>query len=372
MFQENTNSIRLLNAATVNGYSIVTYQRSLRPSDELDKQIYTNQSQAVIWAIGPLNQRNEVSFHSQYTKGDRFIDFGRPSKWNCPMPDTDAPTMKIVATPQISSRVAQTTTTTTSTTTTQAPSRTAQTAGRRRGESNRGRKPQEPTRLPDVSKDSQDSASQPSRARHQTERRGISRGNERNALRESSTTTTTTTTAPRTVPTPAPVTNRNAWEIPPIQCYEPEDGVFYAQMGPTGGKRGYPAITGSTFTTAFRAYLSSRNESVLGHVGWGISWYINGLLIPEIYLVRGKTYTFVVEGGFDPEIPAKYHPFYITDDPVGGYEYKTPEEKQVGDMRVLFSEGNVLFLMCGLFSERSYFRRRRANQRRSSVSYRSR
>lgn len=37
---------------------------------------------------------------------------------------------------------------------------------------------------------------------------------------------------------------RYAWEIPPIQCYEPEDGVFYAQMGPTGGKRGYPAITG--------------------------------------------------------------------------------------------------------------------------------
>lgn len=37
----------------------------------------------------------------------------------------------------------------------------------------------------------------------------------------------------------------------------------------------------------------------------------------------------MVEGGYEPEIPAKYHPFYITDDPVGGYEYKTPEEKQV-------------------------------------------
>lgn len=44
--------------------------------------------------------------------------------------------------------------------------------------------------------------------------------------------------------TPAPVSKRDAWDIPPIQCYEPEDGVFYAQMGPTGGKRGYPAITG--------------------------------------------------------------------------------------------------------------------------------
>lgn len=40
-------------------------------------------------------------------------------------------------------------------------------------------------------------------------------------------------------------------------------------------------------------------------------------------------YTFVVEGGHDPEVSAKYHPFYITDDPVGGYEYKTAEEKKV-------------------------------------------
>ena len=70
-------------------------------------------------------------------------------------------------------------------------------------------------------------------------------------------------------------------------------------------------------------------------MGWGISWYINGLLIPEIHVVRGKTYTFVTEGGHNPDIPAKYHPFYITDDPVGGYEHKTPEEKKVDDEIVL-------------------------------------
>lgn len=47
------------------------------------------------------------------------------------------------------------------------------------------------------------------------------------------------------VPTPAPAPKLGAWEIPPIKCYEPEDGVFYAQMGPTGGKHGYSAITGN-------------------------------------------------------------------------------------------------------------------------------
>lgn len=78
----------------------------------------------------------------------------------------------------------------------------------------------------------------------------------------------------------------------------------------------------------------------IGHVGWGISWYINGLLIPEINVVRGQTYTFVVEGGLDAEIPAKYHPFYITDDPVGGYGYKTAEEREV----IFFFFLHILFV----------------------------
>ena len=30
-----------------------------------------------------------------------------------------------------------------------------------------------------------------------------------------------------------------------------------------------------------------------------LAWYINGLLIPEINVVRGKTYTFVIEGGYE-------------------------------------------------------------------------
>lgn len=45
--------------------------------------------------------------------------------------------------------------------------------------------------------------------------------------------------------TPAPAPKTDAWDIPPIQCDEAEDGVLYAQMGPTGGKHGYPAITGT-------------------------------------------------------------------------------------------------------------------------------
>jgi len=63
-------------------------------------------------------------------------------------------------------------------------------------------------------------------------------------------------------------------------------------------------------------------------VGWGIAWYINGLLIPEMTVIRGKTYTFVIEGGNDKKQPAKFHPFYITDDPEGGYEFASEEKRR--------------------------------------------
>ncbi|XP_052899103.1 protein Skeletor, isoforms B/C isoform X1 [Anopheles moucheti] len=233
---ENSNSIRLLNAAMVNGYSIVTYQRPLRASDHLDLPVYTNASQAIIWAVGPLNQRYEVSYHSHYLKGNKLVDFGRQPFWNCPTPESDQ------------------------------------------------KQPEQPQKL--------SSASSSYGGGNRREDAGNSVQQQR----------------PQLPATARPPAKPGAWDIPPIQCYEPEDGVFYAQMGPTGGKQGYPAIT--------------------GHVGWGISWYINGLLIPEINVVRGKTYTFVVEGGLDPNVPAKYHPFYITDDSVGGYEHQSEEDRK--------------------------------------------
>ncbi|CAD7084416.1 unnamed protein product [Hermetia illucens] len=262
--QEGTDSVRLLNAAMVNGYSIVTYQRSLKAADHLDLPIYLNGSQAIVWAIGPLNERAEVSFHSKYTKGDQLIDFGRQPTWNCPMPEDD---YKMNQDEYYESRPQQTS---------QRPVAQPQ---------------YDQQSTPQIQHKQDDYYEQ--QPQHSRDPPPPPRGSG--------------TPSRRPVPTPKPASSKDAWEIPPIQCYEPEDGVFYAQMGPTGGKHGYPAIT--------------------GHVGWGISWYINGLLIPEINVVRGKTYTFVVEGGNDPETPAKYHPFYISDDPVGGYEYKTEEEK---------------------------------------------
>lgn len=78
-----------MNAATVNGYSIVTYQRPLKATDEFDLPIIGNSSQAIAWAIGPLNSRYEVSFHSLFSKNTKLIQFGREPSWNCPLSEND-------------------------------------------------------------------------------------------------------------------------------------------------------------------------------------------------------------------------------------------------------------------------------------------
>ena len=51
------NNVRLLNSAVINDFTMLTYRQPLRAVDAYDKVIYTNQSQAVIWAIGPVNKK---------------------------------------------------------------------------------------------------------------------------------------------------------------------------------------------------------------------------------------------------------------------------------------------------------------------------
>ena len=67
----------------------------------------------------------------------------------------------------------------------------------------------------------------------------------------------------------------------------------------------------------------------IGRTAWGIAWYINGILIPELVVERNRTYTFIIEGGNDSNDLVNYHPFYITDSIGGGRLQKTAEEKAV-------------------------------------------
>lgn len=76
--------------------------------------------------------------------------------------------------------------------------------------------------------------------------------------------------------------------------------TFYARVGHPGVTKGYMHITGEGSP--------------------GLVWYINGLMAPIIHVQRGKTYTFRIEGGETYDKSYRfYHPFYITDDPYGGY-----------------------------------------------------
>ena len=95
-----------------------------------------------------------------------------------------------------------------------------------------------------------------------------------------------------------PPTEPTPWTIPPI-CIDDNSAPIKAYIGNTGGQlHGYSAITG-------------RN-------GWGISWYLNGLLVPEVYILRGSTVSFEVYGGNDPAHGERYHPLYITSSDEGG------------------------------------------------------
>lgn len=75
----------------------------------------------------------------------------------------------------------------------------------------------------------------------------------------------------------------------------------------------------------------------------GQAWWCNERLIPEIYVQRGQTYTFTIEGGDDPRNSYKYNPFYITTSETGGYADLTPDERRVSH-RIIFYKISSHFL----------------------------
>ncbi len=75
--------------------------------------------------------------------------------------------------------------------------------------------------------------------------------------------------------------------------------------------------------------LSTMWSILLGRPGWGIALYINGTLIPTLEVQRGRTYTFIIEGGTDSRNLAQFHPIYITDSISGGRLRNEPAEVNV-------------------------------------------
>lgn len=65
-----------------------------------------------------------------------------------------------------------------------------------------------------------------------------------------------------------------------------------------------------------------------GMTSTGLVWYINGYMVPELWLRRGLTYSFMVYGGNNPHSAETYHPFIITDEPHGGYDRLSEQVQQ--------------------------------------------
>ncbi len=99
----------------------------------------------------------------------------------------------------------------------------------------------------------------------------------------------------------------------PFRLFDPTLRSFDARLGPSGGAKGYSGTTGQPSS--------------------GLAWYINGYMTPELYLRRGLTYAIRVEGGNDPYKPEYYHPFIVTNEPVGGFERLSDDQKK--DVRIL-------------------------------------
>ncbi|GFX81080.1 hypothetical protein TNCV_1910731 [Trichonephila clavipes] len=87
-FPDGRDSVTLLNAAKVNGYTMITVKRPQVGMDQrYDQHVYSDGPQAIIWAIGQLNDKNEISYKDIMTsEGNVFIDFARSPQWNCPQP----------------------------------------------------------------------------------------------------------------------------------------------------------------------------------------------------------------------------------------------------------------------------------------------
>lgn len=269
------DSLTLLHGAIVNGYSMVTFKRPQLGIDELfDQHVYSDGQQSVLWAIGTLNANKEIGYHRLKTRANMFIDFARNPQWNCPIPDLNASMHNNLPVPSASQL--------------------------------------DPTVV---------SAAEAQAARPKPSGEDLARASDSN--RQSASADSLARARQPEAATPAPADtwigrNRSGaepqaanhsgaehWFVPAVAC--PQDRTFYAQLGPAAGRKGY--------------------EGVTGRASWGSVWYVNGLLAPELVVERGHTYRFVVEGGNERTGAESRHPFYLTDSPDGGFDFKPDEQR---------------------------------------------
>lgn len=257
--------------ARENGLTKITFRRNLiNTGDEGDRIFKTIGITYIVWAVGRLNKFKEPRYHHMYTKGDSKLEFGRKIAKNC---------FQFVV-PQ-----REHSTTTKNNLNDAAFSR------------------QQVVALASIST----SNTYPANVRHSTNIFSPFSSQSRDSKASSSRLSLDQYEQDSTSAALSPFMSSFSWGQPEI--LNKSATTFYARLGHPGVHKGYMQITGEGSA--------------------GLVWYINGLMAPILHVQRGKTYTFRVEGGntFDKGYRF-YHPFYITDEPYGGYLLQNSTQRQ--------------------------------------------
>lgn len=255
-----------------NGLTKITYRRNLLNTGDEGDQVFktTGGPTYIVWAVGKLNKFKEPRYHHMYTKGNFKIDFGRKIAKNCHQFVVPSNEMNSLLNSNDVAFSRQ-----------QVAALTAPPVDLNK-RSKQGF----------VTKFSRSSSSQVSLSVLNGKQQAKLKEKQRQHYGDEGDEDLQLESAL------SPFFNSVSWGQPEI--LNKSATTFYARVGHPGVSKGYTQIAGEGSA--------------------GLVWYINGLMAPILHVQRGKTYTFRVEGGSNFETSYRfYHPFYITDDPYGGY-----------------------------------------------------
>ncbi|XP_042910828.1 uncharacterized protein [Parasteatoda tepidariorum] len=83
--QGSKNNIEMVNTTISGNTTTIVLKRPLKAEDQVyDQNIYTDGPQAILWAVGSIQNENFVESPKFRSRGNLLLDFGRDPIWNCP------------------------------------------------------------------------------------------------------------------------------------------------------------------------------------------------------------------------------------------------------------------------------------------------
>ena len=264
-----TKDVELLNAVSRANYTMLTLRRPLKSFGDFDVDVQLDEDQFLFWSVGYKSAAMRKIHKPLKNQGPIQVNFGRKPRWNC---QEKSDSKSVTSSDEDNVDVPRRRTTSVLT-----PAQEEQPQRVFR----RPQRPKQPTRRNKPPSNTwNDWLSPPTRPE-------ISQGfvpkNNVSSL------------------------SNTDWSVPSIGCGTSASKPLYIQLGPATPRRGNQGIDSPE----------------------GTALYVNGLLTPELTLVRGQEYTFVIETGLGTDARQVFHPLYITDDSIGGRQTKTESEARL-------------------------------------------